>query len=174
VLHLADGLRLDLANPLARHLEDFAHLFERICVSVADAVAQPDNLALTVRERIENALNLVPQHLLRRRHHRRIHVVVLDKVAEVAVVAVADRPVKTNRVLGNLQDPSGLFDAHTCFGCDFLHHRLSAKLLRQVLGRIAKPAHRLYHMNRYPYRPRMVGYRSRYRLPYPPQLKTNN
>src|SRR5437016_4284529 len=38
VLKLPNRLRLNLANALARHLEDAAHFFQRIGVAVADAV----------------------------------------------------------------------------------------------------------------------------------------
>src|SRR5688500_2697274 len=67
VLQLADGLCLDLANALARHLEDAADLFERVGVAVADAVAELDDFALAVRQGLQHLLDLVLQHLLRGR-----------------------------------------------------------------------------------------------------------
>src|SRR3954447_3936185 len=62
VLQLADGLRLDLADALAGDLENPADLFERVGVAVAQAVAELDDLALAVGERLEHALDLVLEH----------------------------------------------------------------------------------------------------------------
>src|SRR3954452_14822174 len=92
VLQLADRLRLDLADPLPRHLEDPAHLLQRVGVAVPQAVPQLDDLALAVRQRLEHLLDLVLEHLLRGGADRRLGAVVLDEVAEVAVLALADRP----------------------------------------------------------------------------------
>src|SRR5690242_16394158 len=52
VLQLADRLGLHLPHALARHLEDPAHLLERVGVAVADPVAQLDDLALAVGQRL--------------------------------------------------------------------------------------------------------------------------
>jgi hypothetical protein len=65
MLQLADGLGLDLPDALAGDLEDAADLFERVGVAVADAVAQLDDLALAVGQRLEHLLDLVLEHLLR-------------------------------------------------------------------------------------------------------------
>jgi hypothetical protein len=59
VLELADRLGLDLANAFAGDLEDLTHLFERVGVAVADAVAELDDLALAVGQRLEHGFNAV-------------------------------------------------------------------------------------------------------------------
>src|SRR5205085_7111262 len=110
VLQLAHRLGLDLADALARHLEDPAHLLQRVGVAVAQAVAQLDDLALAVGQRLEHLLDLVLEHLLRRRLHRRLDAVVLDEVAEVAVLALAHRAVQADRVPADLQHPPRLLD----------------------------------------------------------------
>src|SRR5215831_16963696 len=110
VLQLADGLGLDLPYPLARHLEDAADLLQRVGVTVAQAVAELDDLALAVGQRLEHLLDLVLEHLLRRRLHGRLGRVVLDEVAEVAVLTLADGPVQRDRVTADLQDPPRLLD----------------------------------------------------------------
>ena len=92
VLELADGLGLDLADALARDFEDAADLFERVGVAVADAVAQLDDLALAVGQRLEDDVDPVLEHFLRGRGDGRIDRVVLDEIAEVAVLALADGP----------------------------------------------------------------------------------
>ena len=60
VLQLADGFGLDLADALAGDLEDAADFFERVGVAVADAVAQLDDLALAVGQRLEHLLDACP------------------------------------------------------------------------------------------------------------------
>src|SRR5438270_441421 len=110
VLEFADRLRLDLADPLSRHLEDSAHFLQRVGVAVSEAVAELDDLALAVRQRLQHVLDLVLEHLLRRGRHRRLGPVVLDEVAEVAVLALADRPIERNRMPANLQDAPRLLD----------------------------------------------------------------
>src|SRR5580692_9553979 len=106
MLQLADRLGFNLANALTRHLEDSANFLQRVGVPVADAVAELDDLALTVRQRLENLLDLVLEHLLRGRFNRIIRFFVLDKVAEVAVLRFADWTVQADRMPADLQHPA--------------------------------------------------------------------
>src|ERR1022692_4448459 len=101
MLQFADCLRLDLADALAGHLEDSAHLFERVGVTVAQAVAQLDDLALAVGQRLEDVFDLVLEHFLRGSVDRRLGAFVLDEVAEVAVLAFADRPIEADGMLAD-------------------------------------------------------------------------
>src|SRR5437660_2439494 len=111
VLQLTHRLGLDLADTLARHLEDAADFLERVGVAVAQAIAELDDLALAVGQRLEHLLDLVLEHLLRRGADRRLRPVVLDEVAEVAVLALADRPIQADRVPADLEDAPRLLDA---------------------------------------------------------------
>ena len=52
LLELADGLGFDLANTLSGDLEDMADLFEGVAISVAQAVAELDDLSLAIAERL--------------------------------------------------------------------------------------------------------------------------
>ena len=52
LLQLANSLRLDLADALARDLEYVADFFQRVAVAVAQAVAELDDLALAVAQRL--------------------------------------------------------------------------------------------------------------------------
>ena len=63
MLELADGLGLHLADTLAGHLEDLAHLFQRVGLAVADAVAQLDDLTLAIGQRLEHVVDTVLEHL---------------------------------------------------------------------------------------------------------------
>src|SRR5262249_48491034 len=111
VLQFPHGLGLDLPHALARHLEDAAHLFQRVGVAVAEPVTHLDDLAFAVGRRLEHLLDLVLEHLLRRGADRRLGPVVLDEVAEVAVLALADGPVQADRVAADLHHPPRLLDA---------------------------------------------------------------
>src|SRR5262249_50439726 len=97
VLELAHRLGLDLTDALAGHPEDAAHFLQRIGVAVAEAVAELDDLALAVGQRLQDVIDLVLEHLLRRGANRRLGGIVLDEVAEVAVLALADRPIEADR-----------------------------------------------------------------------------
>src|SRR4051794_28796359 len=59
VLQLADCLGFNLTHALARHFEDAAHFFQCVGVAVADAVAQLDDLAFAIGQRLEHLLDLV-------------------------------------------------------------------------------------------------------------------
>src|SRR5262245_44659705 len=91
VLEFADGLGLDLPDPLAGDLEDAADLFEGVGVPVAEAVAELDDFPLAVSQRLEDRLDLVLQHLIGGGRDRRIDVLVFDEVTEVTILALADR-----------------------------------------------------------------------------------
>src|SRR5262249_21219980 len=78
MLQLADGLGFNLTHALARYLEDSAHFFERIGVTVTDAVAQLDDLALAVGQRLENLLDLVLEHFLRGAFDRIVSLLVFN------------------------------------------------------------------------------------------------
>src|SRR5206468_5287385 len=111
MLKLADRLGLDLADALAGDLENPSYLFKSVCVSVAQAVAKLDNLALAVSQGLEHLLDLVLEHLLGGGADGRFGAVILDEVAEVTVFAFADRPVQADRMPADLEDPAGLLDA---------------------------------------------------------------
>src|SRR5262249_46878318 len=129
VLQLTHRLGLDLPDALARHLEDPAHLLQGVGVAVAQAVTQLDDLPLPVGQRLQDLLDLVLEHLLGRRLHRRLGRVVLDEVAEVAVLALAHRPVLADRVPVDLQDSPRLLDRDARRLGRLLGRRLPAPLL---------------------------------------------
>ena len=93
-------------DALAGDLEDAADLFEGVGVAVADAVAQADDLALAVGEGVEDLGDLLLEHLVGGDVGRVLDRLVLQEVAEVAVVAVADGTVERDRMLGDLDDAS--------------------------------------------------------------------
>src|SRR2546423_3396894 len=111
VLELANRFGLDLSHALAGDFEDSTDFFERVGVAVADAVAQLDDLALAVGEGLEDLLDLVLEHFLRRRLDRVVGLLVLDEVTEVAVFGFADGTIQADRVPADLQHAARLADA---------------------------------------------------------------
>ena len=57
VLELADGLGFDLPHAFSRHFEDATDFFQGIRVAVTNPVAELDDLALAVRQRLEQRFN---------------------------------------------------------------------------------------------------------------------
>src|SRR5205823_3688754 len=107
VLKLPDRLRFNLPHALARHFEDSAYFFQRVRIPIANAVAQLDDLALAIRQRLKHLLDLVLEHLLRRALDGVIGLLIFDEIAEVAVFRFADRAVQRNRMPRNLQHAAG-------------------------------------------------------------------
>src|SRR5579883_1703452 len=103
VLQFADGLRLNLPHAFARHFEDAADFFECVCVAVAQAVPQFDDLAFAIRQRLEHALNLVLEHFVGGGVHRAFDRVVFDEVAEVRILTLAHGSVEADRLAADLQ-----------------------------------------------------------------------
>ncbi len=83
MLRLAQRFRLDLADALARYRELLAHFLQRMIGVHADAEAHAQHAFLARRERGEHARRGLAQVRLDR-------VLVLDEIAEMAVVLVAD------------------------------------------------------------------------------------
>src|SRR5665213_3972957 len=102
VPQLAQRLRLDLANALARDVELLADLFQRVVGVHLDAEAHPQHLRLARRQRVEDVLADIAQARVDRgvgRRHRRL---VLDEVAQMRIVVVADRRFHRDRLLADL------------------------------------------------------------------------
>ncbi len=100
---------------------------------------------------------------------------VLDEVAEVGVLLLADRRLERDRLLADLHDLADLLggDHHLlalghCLG-DLLDRRLTAQLLEQLTRDPDEPVDRLDHVDRDADRACLVGDRARDRLPDPPR-----
>src|SRR5215217_6071672 len=97
-LELLERVVLDLADPLARHVERAADLFERERARAGEAEAHLDHLALALRERVERAADVLLAEVLRRRLERRDRRLVLDEVAELGLLLLADRLLERDRL----------------------------------------------------------------------------
>jgi hypothetical protein len=99
VAELAQRLRLDLADPLAGHVELLADLLERPRPAVLEAEPELEDPPLAPRERVEDRLDLLLEQLVRGGLGRRERAPVLDEVAEVGVLLLADRRLERDRLL---------------------------------------------------------------------------
>ena len=64
VLELADGLGLDLADPLSRQAESFADLFESVGLPVSDSEAELQDLLLRIAQCVEHLVDAILEHFL--------------------------------------------------------------------------------------------------------------
>src|SRR5262249_4035320 len=126
MLEFTNGLGLDLTDSFTGHFENAANFFERVIVTVAEAVAQFDDLALAVRQRLQDLLNLVFEHFLGRCVDRGFAGVILDEVAEITVLALADRAVQTNGMPTDLKHPTSFFDRNPGRPGGFFNRRFAA------------------------------------------------
>jgi len=85
---LAQGLGLDLADALTRHLEVAADLFEGMILAIHQAEAQLQDLALTLGKRGQGMLDLLTQHLTRGRIQWLEGVHILDEIFQLAGILV--------------------------------------------------------------------------------------
>src|SRR5579864_4881307 len=112
MLELPQRLGLDLADALSRHRELLADLFQRVVGVHADAEAHAQHALLARRERREHARRGLAQVRLDRGVDRQHRVLVLDEIAEVGILLVADRGFEGDRLLGDLQHLAHLLQRH--------------------------------------------------------------
>ena len=85
------GLRLDLADPLPRHVELSSDLLQSPRSSVIQAKSQAQNFLFPLSERLQHIHQLFVEQRVGRSIRRDFHIIILDKVPEVAVLLLADR-----------------------------------------------------------------------------------
>src|SRR6185436_9649169 len=104
VAQLAQRLGLDLADPLAGDVELLADLLEGPRPAVLEAEPELEHASFAARQRVEHRLDLLLEELVRRGLGRRQRAPVLDEVAEVGVLLLADRRLERDRLLRDLDD----------------------------------------------------------------------
>src|SRR5207248_325928 len=90
-LELLQRVVLDLADPLARDAERAADLLERARLLALQAEAELDHLALALRQRVERLLDVLAAQRERGLLVGRLGRLVLDEVAELGLLLLADR-----------------------------------------------------------------------------------
>src|ERR1019366_4975631 len=168
VAELAQRLGLDLTDALAGDAKALAHFFERPLMPVDETEAQLKHTTLAGRQSVEDVLDLGAQHGQRGGIAGRGRLFVLDKVAEVGVLLLADRGLEGDGILGDLGDLADLLrgDAHLLG--DLLVRRLPAQLLEKPARDPHQLVDGLHHVHRDPDGARLVGDGPRDGLPDPP------
>src|SRR5262249_26219792 len=148
LLELADGFGFDLANAFAGNLEDVTDFFEGVAVAVAEAVAELDDFAFAVAQGLEDLVDPTAEHLLAGAGGGAFRRAVGDQIAEVAVFAVADGPIETDRIATHGEDAAGFVDCRAGLAGGFFERRLAAELLEQLPRDVADAAHGFDHVDR--------------------------
>src|SRR6516165_10420954 len=169
MLQLPKRLRLDLADALARHRELVADLFQGVVLVHADAEAHADYTLLPRRERGERARGGLAQVRLDSRIDRQDRVLVLDEVAEVRILLVADRGFQRQRLLGDLEHLAHLLERHAELLGKLLGRGLAADLVEHLARLTYDFADALHHVHGDADGARLVRDRARDRLPDPPR-----
>src|SRR5262249_54914077 len=125
MLELTQRLRLDLADALAGHRELLADFFQRVVGVHADAETHAQHALFARRERSEHARRGLAQVRLDGGVDRQDRVLVLDEIAEMRILFVADRSLERQRLLGDLENLAHLFERHAELLGQFLRRRLA-------------------------------------------------
>src|SRR5690242_17007773 len=166
---LPQGLRLDLPDALARDVERAADLLEGVLGAVADAEAHLEDLLLAGRQGLQHPARLILEVRHQDRLDRREDLPVLDEVAQMRILLLADRSLERDGLLRDLHDLADLRDGHVHPLRDLLGVRLAAELLHERPRRARQLVDRLDHVDRDADRSRLVRDRARDRLPDPPR-----
>src|SRR5690242_1878992 len=169
MLQLAQRLRLDLADTLTRHAELLADLLQRMVGVHPDAEAHAQHALLARGERGEHPRRGLAQVRLDRRVDRQDRVLVLDEIAEMRILLVANRRLERDRLLGDLQHLAYFLERHAELLGKLLGRRLAADLVQHLARGAYDLVDRFDHVHRNADGARLVGDRAGDRLPDPPR-----
>src|SRR5687768_5926284 len=167
-LKLLQRLVLDLANPLARHVERAPDLVEGARVLAAQPVAELEHAAFAVREVLERLAECLLGQDLRRALIGRLGPLVGDELAELGLLLVADRLLERHRRLSRALDRVDLLGLDARDVGDLLGGRLAAELGDELALGTADLVQLLDDVHWDADRARLVGERARDRLADPP------
>src|SRR5579871_2780585 len=168
VLELAQRLGFDLADALAGHRELLADLFEGVVGVHADAEAHAQHALLARGQRGEHPRRGLAQVGGDRRLVGQDGVLVLDEIAEMRILLVADRGLERQRLLGDLQDLAHLLERHAELFGELLGGRLAADLVEHLAARAHDLVDGLDPVHRDADGARLIGDRAGDRLANPP------
>ena len=136
------------------------------------APSRPKRSSITRRSRSgsdESAFSMSDRRSVQRGGvERRLGRVVLDEVAELGVLLLADRLLERDRVLRHAQDLAHLVGRHLELLGDLVGPRLAPEPLDELPLDVHDLVQLLDHVHRDPDRARLVGDRARHRLADPP------
>ena len=138
-------------------------------MAVFQAEAQADDLALAFGQAVEHLAELFLQHAEARGVGRNDRGVVLDEVAELGILFLADRRLERNRLLRDLLDLADALFGQAHDVADFLRGRFAAELLEQLALDAHELVDRLDHVHGDADGARLVGDRAGDGLADPPR-----
>src|SRR5215211_1973053 len=168
-LELLERVVLDLADALARDVKRAPHLLERVRAGAREPEAHLDDLALALREGVERLAHVLLAQVRRRRLERRLGRLVLDEVAELGLLLLADRLLQRDGLLGHAQDLAHLARGALELAGDLLGARLAAELLDELTLDVDHLVELLHHVNGDADGPPLVRDRACDRLADPPR-----
>src|SRR5579863_4378217 len=164
----AQGLGFDLPDAFASHFELFAHLFERAAAAVVEAKTQLQYLALAVGETAKYVFHLLLEQLMAGRIRWRQRRLVLDEIAQVAVVFLADGHFQADRLLADLDDLAHAVRGDLQLDGDLFGGRLAPEFLQQTAAGANQPVDGLHHVHGNANGARLIGDRAGDSLADPP------
>src|SRR5688500_1414201 len=167
-LELLERLVLDLADPLAGHVERAAHLVERARVLAAQAVAQLEHAALAVGQVLQRLAERLLREDLGGALVRRLGALVGDELAELRLLLVADRLLEADRRLRGALDRVHFLGIDARGLGDLVVGGLAAQLGDELALGAADLVELLDDVDRDADRARLVGERAGDRLADPP------
>src|SRR5580765_8748269 len=129
---LSEGLGLDLADALAGDGEVLPDFLEGVLAAVGEPEAEAEHLLLTRRQRVQHLVGLLAQGEADHALDGRADLLVLDEVAEVAVLFLADRRLEGDGLLRDLQHLADLVHRYFHLDGDLLRRGLAAQLLHEL------------------------------------------
>ena len=135
----------------------------------ADAEPHAQHAFLARRQRREHPRRRLAQIRLYRRLDRQHRVLVLDEIAEMRILLVADRRLQRDRLLGDLEHLAHFFQRHGELFRQLLRRRLAADFMQHLARGAHDLVDRLDHMHGNADRARLIGDRAGDRLPDPPR-----
>src|SRR3954452_12258813 len=168
-LQLLQRVVLDLADSLTRDVERAADLFQGPRALAGQAEAHLDDLALALRQGGQGTTHVVTPQVLRSQLERRLRRVVLDEVAQLGLLLVADRLLERDRLLRHAQDVAHLARRALELARDLLGRGLAAELLHELALDVDDLVELLDHVDRDADRAALVGDGARDGLADPPR-----
>ena len=154
---LRERFAFDLANTFAGNAEFASDFLKRARMTVFKAITQRDDLALALSQTIKHLGKLLLQHGERRGIGRNHGGIVLDEVAQLGILFLADGRFERNRLLADLLNLAHALGGKPHLVADFLGRWLAAKFLQKLTLNAHKLVDGFDHMHRDANGARLVG-----------------
>ena len=143
-------------------------MIERLGHSVAEPESHPDDTGFSLRQGIEQRLELLLQHGETHCIRGYDRLGVFDEVAEFAVTVFAQRSVEGDRLAAVLLHLDDLLGSHVELAAQFFRSRFAAEILQHLPLHPGKLVDDLDHVHRNANGAGLIGHGTCYRLADPP------